>query len=685
MPDKIGRYEITDELGKGAMGIVYKATDPNIGRTVALKTMRLDMLGADMQQMISRFKNEARATGVLNHPNIVTIFDAGEDHGIFYIAMAYIEGKTLAAVLNEKHVLTVDEVINFGSQMCAGLDYAHRNKIVHRDVKPANMIIDANGTLHIMDFGIAKLEAGLTRTGEILGTPNYMSPEQVKGRTLDGRSDLFSVGVILYEMITGERPFNGSSVTTIIYKVVHEIPIPPRELDATIHPGLSAIVTKALAKSPEDRYQTGAELAEALRNYKTAALVPDPSVEMATRVMTESTLAPASTQAPMPGTPTTKIAQTALNKGSGTATQTATRVISDTTAPFEPSTNLQSGPVSSPQKSHFTAVMLGALSAVLLAGAGIGLWIKNSKPPIRPAQEQAVPAQTPTVPVVATASQNTAPVNVEPAPPPSSPVVLAASSKTPVESFGRIRISSDPPGARVEVDGKLQPSSVTPLNSLPLKPGTHIVKVSLDGYSPATQSVAVAVNKKADASFQLVPLAATYNITSTPPGAGIIVDGVPSGQRTPARLSLSPGQHKIVVHLEGYRNFEIAGDAGAGQTLDLSPVMFEKANQPARAAATLSANPPSNLSPEQLAQIRRFYDAGQIPAGMGAIQARTRPQGVTVIVDGHARPRITPLKFLIAPGMHNVTLQKDGFRSVTKTVLVTEGRETEIDERLPPK
>src|SRR5262252_10689060 len=278
----VGRYEITGELGRGAMGVVYKALDPTIGRTVALKTMRLDVHGLDAQEMVRRFQNEARAAGVLNHPNIVTIYDAGEQDGIFYIAMEFIEGTTLHEVLAEQRVLATDQVLQLTRQICKGLDYAHSNGIIHRDIKPANIMMTADGTVKIMDFGIAKAGGGMTSTGQVLGTPNYMSPEQVKGKVLDGRSDLFSFGVVLYEMVTGEKPFVGQNVTTIIYKIVHENPIPPRDLDVTIHPGMSMVVTKALAKLPDDRYQSGADLSKDLENYKAVGSSLSPTTVLPT-------------------------------------------------------------------------------------------------------------------------------------------------------------------------------------------------------------------------------------------------------------------------------------------------------------------------------------------------------------------------------------------------------------------
>jgi eukaryotic-like serine/threonine-protein kinase len=265
---KIGRYEITGELGKGAMGQVYKAVDPNIGREVALKTMRMDVHGMENEEMLKRFKNEARAAGVLNHPNIVTIYDAGDVDGLFYIAMEFVDGEMLHSQMAEQRQLPADRVVQISRDICAGLDYAHSKGVIHRDVKPANMMITQTGVTKIMDFGIAKAGGGMTSTGQVLGTPNYMSPEQVKGKELDGRSDLFSFGVMLYEMVTGEKPFAGQNVTTIIYKVVNENPVPPRELDVTIHPGLSAVIEKSLQKDPAMRYQTGAELVRDLESYR---------------------------------------------------------------------------------------------------------------------------------------------------------------------------------------------------------------------------------------------------------------------------------------------------------------------------------------------------------------------------------------------------------------------------------
>src|SRR5215813_4614351 len=282
MPEKLGRYEIVREVGHGAMGVVYEALDPTIGRKVVLKAIRFDAIGTTADEAARRFKNEARAAGGLSHPNIVTVFDAGEDGGNLYLAMEFIEGATLESTLKLERRLSPARTLDIIRQVCAGLDSAHRKGIVHRDVKPGNVMISGDGVVKITDFGIARAGEVMTMTGQVVGTPNYMSPEQVVGNQLDGRSDLFSVGVMLYEMITGERPFEGQSITTIMYKIVHETPVPPRKLDSSIHPGLSFVIEKALQKSPDARFQNGAELTQALENFRTADVATLTSLDAAT-------------------------------------------------------------------------------------------------------------------------------------------------------------------------------------------------------------------------------------------------------------------------------------------------------------------------------------------------------------------------------------------------------------------
>jgi len=272
---KAGRYEIVGELGRGAMGVVYRAVDPVIGRTVAVKTIRLSEEGTGMtrQELLQRFQTEAHAAGLLTHPNIVVVYDAGEEDGLFYITMELVEGKSLQNLLDSGQVFPLPRVLRITEQACEALQYAHERNIVHRDVKPANLMLTADDTLKITDFGTAKiLQFGTThQTAHVIGTPSYMSPEQVKGRPVDGRSDVFSLGVVLYEMLTGEKPFPGQNITTVIYKIVNEDPVPPREIDPSVHPGINQVVMKALAKAPEARYQSCRDMMGDLHNYRSLA------------------------------------------------------------------------------------------------------------------------------------------------------------------------------------------------------------------------------------------------------------------------------------------------------------------------------------------------------------------------------------------------------------------------------
>jgi eukaryotic-like serine/threonine-protein kinase len=269
---KAGRYEILGELGRGAMGVVFRAVDPVIGRNVAVKTIRLTEEGTGLTrpELLSRFQTEARAAGLLTHPNIVVVYDAGEEDGLYYITMELVVGQSMQAVFDSGEAFPVPRILRILEQACSALQFAHERNIVHRDIKPANLMLTADDTVKVTDFGTAKiLQFGtVQQTTHVMGTPSYMSPEQVKGRPVDGRTDIFSLGVVLYEMLTGEKPFPGQSITTVIYKIVNEDPIPPRQLNPSVHPGLNDIVMRALAKEPDTRYQSCREMLEDLRNYR---------------------------------------------------------------------------------------------------------------------------------------------------------------------------------------------------------------------------------------------------------------------------------------------------------------------------------------------------------------------------------------------------------------------------------
>jgi len=270
-PWLLGRYEIVAELGKGAMGVVYRANDPMLNRMVAIKTINTEEAGHEgMAEYEARFYTEAKAAGGLNHPNIIIIYDIGKSGHLVYMAMEYIQGKELREWLADGKPLPIAQAVDIAAQVAEGLAYAHQHQVVHRDIKPANIMITPEGRAKIADFGIARMRSSETRTqtGVILGSPKYIAPEQVVGKRADHRSDIFSLGVILYECITGATPFNGEGLSALMYQITNHDPAPPSSSNSQVPVMLDYIVAKVLAKGPEARYQSAADFANDLRECK---------------------------------------------------------------------------------------------------------------------------------------------------------------------------------------------------------------------------------------------------------------------------------------------------------------------------------------------------------------------------------------------------------------------------------
>jgi len=692
----VGRYEIIGELGRGAMGVVYKAKDPTIGRTVALKTLRLDVHGLETGEIVRRFQNEARAAGLLNHPNIVTIYDAGEHDGIFYIAMELMEGTTLHELLHEKHILAADEAVHLAHEICKGLDYAHSHGIVHRDVKPANIMITSRGAVKIMDFGIAKAGGSVTSTGQVLGTPNYMSPEQVKGRPLDGRSDLFSFGVILYEMLTGEKPFSGQNVTTIIYKIVNENPIAPRELDVTIHPGLSAVVTRALAKAPDERYQSGAELVRDLDNYRQAGAALHPT--------TLATPAPSPARAPaQPAIAQEKTAVLPMRVVSGGALRVAAPAPAKNPVPIRrPAKAGRSG-----RKTGVITVLLAILVLGCVAGGyafyRTRLKMRQLEAEIR--QDEATDAKLNPITPGAPGTQ-AQPVQPSPTPAPTAPptpmpspaasaaprdtqiapdrtVKIGANGK-PIEEkspfhpkkvatpkpavlLSELAFSSQPGGAKVEVDGQTDVAWVTPFKVSQMIPGIHNIAFSKDGYVSQTRTVESVAGKSVPVAVTLIQVA-VVTITTNPQGANVLIDGNDSGQLSPARLALDKGLHRITVRKQGYREAFWEGSLVPGQAVSFTPIL-------------LSLNQPSENGPRS-SFLTRFLGNDSIPDGKGLVHIRTVPEGATILINGRVAPKKTNARWPADPGVYTVELQMNGYKPVHRNIQVQVGKIKNIDEIL---
>jgi serine/threonine-protein kinase len=441
-PKCIGRYEIVEELGRGAMGSVFKARDPAVGRIVALKTIHTAALeGAQSEEYRARFYREARASGVLAHPGIVPVFDVGEDAGAPFLVMEFVEGRTLADVQKNGERYTLDRISEIGQQLADALGYAHRQGVIHRDIKPANILMTSRAVYgserpRITDFGIAKLAASeITSTGQLLGTPSFMPPEQFTGSPIDGRADLFSLGVILYSLATGEQPFPGETMTAVSYKVVYTDPIPPAKLNPAIPAGLEAVILKCLAKSPAERYQTGEELAQdlaAMRTNSTPSVMQTGAPLLAT-ADSDITLAPESVARSIPP---------------AAAARAAT----------------QSGQMPAPKKpskpAQFESIFAVALLCVAGAGAAIAggwYWYSHRKQPAPPPSvtvPNPQPQQTPSVWVVQ--PTGTAP----------TPSVISEPGKSPVATPPKTP-TAPKPSAGKPVPAKPAPAQPTPAPSKP--------------------------------------------------------------------------------------------------------------------------------------------------------------------------------------------------------------------------
>ena len=412
-PKKIGRYEILEELGHGAMGTVYRAKDPAMDRVVALKTIIALVLSSDQgSDFRERFYREARAAGALAHPGIVPVFDVGEHEGLPFLVMEFISGKTLADAMKKGERMTLDRVCEMGQKIAEALGYAHQHGVVHRDIKPANILLtskEAHGIERpkITDFGVAKLAAGhTTLTGQILGTPAFMPPEQFTGAPIDGRADIFSLGVVLYWMATGEQPFPGESMTAVSYKVVHTEPVPPRRLNPSIPLKLEGIILKCLAKNPDERYQTGEELARDLGELRTV------STSMGLK------------------TPAPEVAADGSDPNATYIEKPLPTQAGRTAAP------LPTAPVGAPKSNSNNLLVLAALVVVVIVA---GSWYLL--------QHKGTPAAQPTPPPSAVASV-APPAPVPPASNMPEPAKPAASATKKPESNGSAAEKAPPPKAK---------------------------------------------------------------------------------------------------------------------------------------------------------------------------------------------------------------------------------------------
>ena len=563
--EQIGRYKIVGELGRGAMGIVYKAQDPSIGRMIAIKSIRLNELSdeAERVRMRDRLFREAQSAGILSHPGIVTIYDVAEEDGLAYIFMELVNGPPLEKMLKAEQTPDKETLLSVFRQTAAALDYAHKMGIVHRDIKPANIMIHEDGTAKITDFGVAKIVSQqMTQAGMIMGSPSYMSPEQVQGGVISGRTDQFSLAVIAYEVLTGEKPFTADYLPTLMYKIVREDFEPPQRLNPTLSGDIEAVMRRALAKNPANRYETCAEFVAALSTACNASggWMPLP------RGASQDLPTGGSRQGMTAGEAET-LAETIAHPVSLPAVKPVAaparpeRVAAAVNVPSLPplesirkmNGRQTSGRQTQREPGHTVRNVLLGLAG-LAAGAAVAFMLsRDPGPPATPPATAVVTQSTPAAlsppaadsPVVSAEPVQVESKTAEPAAATAATPKPAPVSRTaPAPAEAAFQLTTNPAGAEAVFDGSANVHCTTPCSvNLPI--GRHTLMLRHDGYRETQR-----VFTLPDDPGLIVSLEATagmLSLVSNPPGLAITVDGKEQGRKTPASLPLPVGQHTVQV------------------------------------------------------------------------------------------------------------------------------------------
>ncbi|HVI10592.1 MAG TPA: serine/threonine-protein kinase [Candidatus Binatia bacterium] len=841
MSTKIGHFEILSELSKSATSAVYKATDPQTSQTVALKTIQLSAFGDQAAALQKCLVEEAEATKVLRHSNLTTVSGAGEIEGQFCAAMEYIQGNSIATMLSRKEGFSIWDLLDIGRQVCGGMEHATGHNVYHFSLEPAKIMCGWDSTVRILGYGVSsvgRFAAQMPGVPEIL---HYMSPEQVRGESIDARSNLFSLGAIFYEMVTDQKAFDHEDAEGLRQIILETTPTAPVELNAKLHPLLSDLILKCLAKDPAERYQSGREMLEDLEKCKeskpvaakaapakgtmvpdavkaanqakfigatgAAAKPPAPAVKAAAPVAKPAGAAPVRPPAPKPPVaapvankpaPTKLAAPAPASKAAAAAAGASSvappRVAKAEASPFaaapvfqasteepvmsmsaatdeltteEPQTDApkiaidpmmagdapaqKSGlsfsemtelpplkeeytPPPPPPPVHETPVarsssatmyedvpekpkaqprevaekaikeiksvpprlmiysIAGGAVVVLIIAIALVMHVNSlnsdSDGP-RPTPETAAqpapeaPAQQTQAAPVQAAPVQQAPAQAEEAPVAETPKAEPAPARgaaaargknarkktvaaAPLVVPGQMAIDSTPQGAQVQVDGRSDPSWVTPFTLSGLAAGPHTVTVSKPGYSTDTRSVDVASGSKAFAVMHLNQMMATLAVSSSPAGANVYIDGKDSGKLTPAQVSVDKGQHIVLVRKSGYIDETTSAQFILGQTINFSPTL--------RALGNVD-------DIRTTGKMKKLF-GGKEAQGMGTVSVKTQPKGAQVAVNQHMLDKASPVDFLLDPGNYVVDITMSGYAPVHKVITVDKGGKAVVDEVL---
>jgi serine/threonine-protein kinase len=572
MLTQVGKYLIEEKVGVGGFGTVYKGRDPFIKRAVAIKTCQ-----SPEEEIKKRFFREAEFAGNLHHRNITTIYDFGvTDDGTPYIVQEFLTGEDLDKLARRQEPLALKRKLEILVDVCEGLGYAHAAGIIHRDIKPSNVRILEDGTVKLMDFGIAKSmvsQSTLTQTGITLGTASYLAPEQIRGEDLDPRTDLFSLGVLAYELLSGTKPFTGDHISTVLYKIMNEQPAPPSSLAAGVPRALDTVVLKLLEKDRTRRYaacgEVKADLTAVLGSLSDGAAYDAERREDMERTVATPSAGYRTGAVPHPSS---RILDTPLN--STGASPAAQGGVADVRLRAAEGPGALAPEAAHPsERGPALRVFLSAAIVVLAGGAALWLWTQKKTVKPQPVAAEPSPAASSTAPPasaapgspgtaasVAEARTSAAPPSAAaPEPtsvPTSAPAPVAAAPALPVQAPGPVTVTfRSNQLATLSVDGKKQGSVLPAGMRVALKPGTHTAVFEVPGFMKLPPQTFEVSGPDAKPVIAVFPAKALLVLTVTPPGAEIWIDGVRSGQAGEGSLKklLTAGTHEVSVRLAGYR------------------------------------------------------------------------------------------------------------------------------------
>jgi serine/threonine protein kinase len=803
MANKIGRFEILSEITHSEFTSVYKATDPESGQTIALKTIRLEKLADQASVLIEHILQEAEGTKPLGSHNIAQLLGLEEIDGLFCASMEYVQGNSIGTMLARKEGFSIWDLQDIVRQTCQGLDHAHSHHVVHYSLEPAKIMVTWDGTVKVLSFGISTMGAFTCQDpGKPSESLHYVSPEQLRGDPVDARSNVFSLGAILYEMATENKAFPGDDADQVRHAIAEHLPVSPIQINKKIHPVLSEVIMKALCKAPEDRYQSGQDLVNDLERCKESTNkaeakksaqpakglnvpaapkpAPPPAPAPAARVENVEPPPPArvsAQSAPKPASQAKAAAAAAGWESSGSsftgdsprapkappAASALTSYQEQASAVAEPAEAseapalhvdpaMQEGgkggpggpsfseiselppmkeiytppptPVSAPETEAppaasfisrtqpekpkvqprevarkavteikktppklFVYSIAGALAVILLVVGMIAYHIHSeNSADDSSAEQQPAAAQTSSGSAQpgwnAAQPPAAAPAQAQPehvaAVPERAPVSVtpkynrkktkAPAASAPVAIPGQLTINSTPEGAAVHVDGRTDPSWVTPFNLPGLTPGQHTVVVARAGYTSETRTIDVASGSKSFLVVQLAQLTATATVSSEPAGAQIFIDGKDTGKVTPAQISVDKaGSHTFLVRKQGYLEETSSANLQPGQVFHFAPSL-----------KALGSTDDIKIGGGKL---KRLFGGGET-AGMGAVSVKTQPKGAQVAVNSRIVDKFSPVDFSLNPGTYVIDITMSGYKRVHRVVEVQKGGKVAIDETL---